>query len=299
MRTEYLEYLVEVSKTKSMSLASKNMYISHQGIVCAINKLESELGVSLLIRNKNGVRLTQVGEKLVDWAKDFLDELNVIKTEIVIGEDSLANKITICADPFYCSVILPTTVLSFKKKFPNIKINIIEMDTLDVLDMVATGKADIGLIMIIKDYLKKLLPDFQDSLLIEELYHDYLYLRVGKSSQLASRESISLKEILQYPIALYTTRNIIEYLELYSYLYGKPQVTMVSNNRNVNLLAISEGQAVGFSTNYSKNFDVSSESTLAIPISDKIKLFFGCVKTKNIVESKCSEEFISIIKRKF
>ena len=54
MRTEYLNYLVEISKHKSMNLASQKLHISPQALSAAIKGLENELQIKLLDRTTTG-----------------------------------------------------------------------------------------------------------------------------------------------------------------------------------------------------------------------------------------------------
>ena len=60
MRLEQLQYLVEISNSKSISIASENLYISQPALSRAVKNLEEELGVTLLFRTVDGVRLTDV-----------------------------------------------------------------------------------------------------------------------------------------------------------------------------------------------------------------------------------------------
>ena len=48
MRLEQLQYLDELDRTHSMSLASDILFVSQQNISKAIRSLEEELGVQLL-----------------------------------------------------------------------------------------------------------------------------------------------------------------------------------------------------------------------------------------------------------
>lgn len=72
MRLEQLEYLVTVADTKSMTIAEKLLYTSHQNISKSIANLEKELDITLLTRTSKGVSLTEQGKEIANYAKQML-----------------------------------------------------------------------------------------------------------------------------------------------------------------------------------------------------------------------------------
>lgn len=300
MRTEYLEFLVEISKTKSMSLAAKNLYISPQGISSAVSKLENELGVCLVNRTYSGVQLTEAGEKLVVLASSLLEEIKEIKSEQIdeSPETELEGTLSIATPPLFCPIILAKTVPIFKSKYPRVKITIKEMDSYDVLLAVARGDSNLGLVMLVKSYIKTILTNLniKEDLKIAELFCDSLYANVGKSSPLANKDSITIKEVLQYPLAVfYHGKSIIQYLETFSHLYGKPQVAIESESKYPCELSVEEGLAVGFASGYAVRNHLA-DKMISIPISDTIELSFGWVRNEKNELSSFSHDFIKIIK---
>ena len=61
MTYQQLVFLYQVMKTKNITKASENLFISRQTISSALNQLEEELGYPLLIRKKDGVGLISDG----------------------------------------------------------------------------------------------------------------------------------------------------------------------------------------------------------------------------------------------
>lgn len=58
MRLEQFESLIEIANSNSISIAAQNLYISQPALSRSIKGLEDELGVPLLSRTVDGVRLT-------------------------------------------------------------------------------------------------------------------------------------------------------------------------------------------------------------------------------------------------
>lgn len=61
MRTEYLEYLLEVARTKSISAAAKKLFIGQTTLSAIINSVENELNVKIFQRTHRGVALRPMG----------------------------------------------------------------------------------------------------------------------------------------------------------------------------------------------------------------------------------------------
>ena len=71
MRTEHLQYFVEVSKCHSIQLAAEKLFVTQPTISIALKNLEQELGAQLFLRSKNGMFLTEAGQKILEMANDI------------------------------------------------------------------------------------------------------------------------------------------------------------------------------------------------------------------------------------
>ena len=62
MNSEQLRQLIDISKTGSIRMTAKRLYISQQAVSESMKRLEKELNCILLNRSKNGVTLTDDGK---------------------------------------------------------------------------------------------------------------------------------------------------------------------------------------------------------------------------------------------
>ena len=112
MRSEYLEYFLEVVKTGSFNKAGLNLNVTHQTISTAITNLENELNTQLILRTKQGILLTATGEVFLDYARKVLDTIQQSKQAVAqIDANNTtttpSGHLTILASPFMNVFILP------------------------------------------------------------------------------------------------------------------------------------------------------------------------------------------------
>ena len=79
MRLEQLQFFVEVSRCRSISLAASRLFMTQQNVSSGIRKLEAELGFDLFERTPRGVVLTPQGEEVLVKAEEIIEEVESLK----------------------------------------------------------------------------------------------------------------------------------------------------------------------------------------------------------------------------
>lgn len=79
MNINELKYFVAVVKTKSLSKASNEMFISYQGLRKALKNLETELGYPLFDNGIGSGNLTEYGKELYQSSKRIINEWNQLQ----------------------------------------------------------------------------------------------------------------------------------------------------------------------------------------------------------------------------
>ena len=82
MRTEHLEYLLDIKNTLSLTKTAENFYTSHQVINNAIKSLENELNIKILNRSSTGVTFTEAGLLVEEFANDIINRRRQLNTSI-------------------------------------------------------------------------------------------------------------------------------------------------------------------------------------------------------------------------
>lgn len=75
MRIQQLLYLQKVVALGNMTEATKELFIAQPTLSSAIKQLEKEMGITILIRGKKGVSLTEDGREFMQYAQQILDQV--------------------------------------------------------------------------------------------------------------------------------------------------------------------------------------------------------------------------------
>lgn len=114
MDINLLKTFVTVARSSSINKASEILFLSQSTITSRLNKLELELGVTLLNRSSNGVLLTQEGHKFLSLALSIIDQVKEFQQYC-----QNKNVINILAGKAFVSFELPRLIGNFKKDNPS------------------------------------------------------------------------------------------------------------------------------------------------------------------------------------
>ncbi len=143
MEFRQLEILVAIVETGSFSRAGERQYLSQPAVTAQISALEEELAQQLLIRGNKGVRLTESGKVLYEYALSALNQRE--ETIIRLAKDRpAAGQLRIAASSVPAQYLLPDLLSSFQKQHEDMRINLIFCDSIEVGRKLSEHQADIG-----------------------------------------------------------------------------------------------------------------------------------------------------------
>ena len=213
-----------VAKSKNMTRAGEELFISQPAISQAIKKLETELGGTLFLRSNKGMELTEEGKMFYSYIKDALELINNAEAEFTSFKDLDKGEVKIGISTTLTKLVLMDTIKEFHKNYPNIDIkitneltsNLIENLKRGKLDFVIYNESDIKEIGIELKVIKKLKEGF--------IYNPYFYKDDIKS----------IKDIINYPLILQknesNSRKRLDNYCLSNEIILKPKMEVVSQD---------------------------------------------------------------------
>ncbi len=193
MELRQLKYFVRTAQTLNFSEAARSLYVSQSTLSQQIKSLENELGTILFQRDSHSAFLTQSGEMLLPLAIQTIQSAEACKAQMNDLKEMLTGDLNIGVT-YSFSHILTETVKNFVKVYPNVKLNIFYRNMVELME--ALRHRDVDLVLAFK-------PDQPYSEIDSRvLFSEKLSVIMRKDHPLAGRESISLKELGNYRLAI-------------------------------------------------------------------------------------------------
>ena len=115
MNIEQLQYMCAISQHKSITKAAESLYVTQQTVSKAIHRLEKELGFQLLVRNYNGIVLTENGKLFVERAQVILEQIQDLYYIASPEEASLSGTVTVYCSSYFIYRVASKMLTYFSK----------------------------------------------------------------------------------------------------------------------------------------------------------------------------------------
>lgn len=280
-----------VAKNKNLSKAANDLYISQPAVSQSIKKLEEEIGYKLFYRTKNGMNLTEDGEVLFDYLKRPIECLSKGKRYLSDKKDKNLMTIRIGGSTTLIKYTLLPILKKFKQEYPNVKLEIIQGITSELMEMFDNDLLDIVLLSI-----NQMNKNDKRILIIEEAQDVFCY----KKEQFGFERVFSMNDLNDLPLLLQsdvsTSRKFLDDL------VGKEHVILKSkydiSSYGLVLDFVKEGLGVAF-VNYNHVKDDIRDGKLAILKTDfEIPMRkIGLCVNKKIKNEEVIKRFVDLIKK--
>jgi LysR family hydrogen peroxide-inducible transcriptional activator len=181
MTLTQLEYLIAVERFGNFSLAAENCYVTQPTLSMQIQKLEEELGVIIFRRDKQPIVPTDIGQKIIEQAKQILKEKEKLHVILQIERGEFVGALRVAIIPTISSYLLPMFLSSFIKKYPNVELIIDEVTTDEVITGLEKSYFDIGIIA---------LRSKNENLISETLYYEPFVAFLPPDHKLIKKEKL-------------------------------------------------------------------------------------------------------------
>jgi len=182
-----LRAFVAVAKTRSFTEACEQVHLSQPALSIAIKNLEDSLGGKLLVRTTRALRLTPEGEVFYKTAIRLLTDWDDAFEEVQSRFSLYRGKISISCMPSFAGNQLPAILLKFRQKHPDINITIQDVIAEEVVEMVRTGRVEIGI---------SFDPGDAEDLLFEPLFEDDFIAAIAPDHPLAQEQSLTWQQVI-------------------------------------------------------------------------------------------------------
>lgn len=180
------EYIVAVDTYRSFVTAAEKCFVTQPTLSMQIQKLEGMLGVKIFNRSRQPVLPTDIGRSVIAQARVLLDEHYKIKEIVGNHRKELMGELKIGIIPTIAPYILPKIITQFIQRYPQVKLNMWEQPTQQIIQQLKQGVIDCGILSS---------PILDTQLLETPLFKENFVAYVSKSSPISGKKTLHPDDI--------------------------------------------------------------------------------------------------------
>ena len=144
--TKQLQYFVALVETGHFGRTAEATFVSQSAFSNAIKELESTLDVQLVDRTNRQVTITAMGQQIATQARLVLRDIDGLVEMAVGGKQPLTGDLRLGVIPTIAPFLLPRVLPKLRKKFPQLRLFLIEDETDRLHERLMDGELDVLLL---------------------------------------------------------------------------------------------------------------------------------------------------------
>lgn len=296
MNIQQLRYVVAIANSGTFREAAEKMYVSQPSLSISVRDLEKELGFKIFRRTSSGTFLTRRGMEFYEKAQELVKGFDVFQNQYANPEEE-KDEFSIASQHYD---FLPPTITTFSQRYPDYKnFRIFESTTVQILDEVAQGHSEIGIIYLNNQNQKGIMQRIEKlGLEVIELipFQTHIYLREGHP--LAKKKELVMEDLVDLPTVRFTQEKdeYLYYSENFVDTSASSQMFNVTDRATLNgILERTNAYATG-----SGFLDSDSVNGITvIPLNDNLNNRMVYVKREEVDLSQAGTLFVEVMQEYF
>jgi DNA-binding transcriptional LysR family regulator len=163
MKFSQFAAFVAVADAGSFTKAAKVLGVSQSAVSHAIAGLETELGCSLMERDRAGIRLTGAGRDVVVHARAIMSHTEQVRCAGRVAAIGLRGTIRFATSQSFANRLLPMLLSRFRARFPQLELELREGTDQQIAGWLRGNAVDVGVVTLPKPDLTTV-PLWRDEL---------------------------------------------------------------------------------------------------------------------------------------
>ena len=184
----------QVARQNSFTRAAEATFRTQSALSQQVKALEEELGCRLLERiGRRKLRLTEAGERFFRFTRAVLSAYESLQEELLELQGAPAGELRLAAPFTTLYHLFPQVLQEYPRRFPLVRLSILDRSQREVVDLVRHGDVDFGLT------LESAAPR---DLAVRRWQEVEMVLMTPREHPLTRLKKVTVAEIARYPLIL-------------------------------------------------------------------------------------------------
>ncbi len=292
MELHQLRYFVEVVQTGSFTLAAKRCHVTQPTLSHQIRKLEDQLGEPLLLRRKQGVLPTQLGQSFFAHAFAILGGVRAAQEEVASFTSELKGSLHLGMIPTVAPYLSPKLLKACRADAPQLTFKITEDTTENLLAAMRAGVIDVALLS---------LPIEGAEWEIHNLLQDEILVALAADHPLGQKGDVLVSNCQKEPLVLMKEAHCLrgQSLKICNRAGWEPEVYLVSSQIETLLALVETGMGISFVPALARPAAASRKVNLRSLAPERHYRTIAIVRRKKSVPTRALARFYEICQAVF
>ncbi len=186
MTITQLQYTLAIAEHKNFTKAAEKCFVTQPTLSTQIQKLEDELDILIFDRSKKPIELTDVGRKIVQQARNIVNEADRIQDIVDQQKGFIGGEFRLGIIPTIMPTLLPMFLKNFIKKYPKVKLKIEELTTEEIITRINDGHLDAAIAAT---------PLESDNIKERVLYYEPFVAYIPNNHRLKNKRKIEVSDL--------------------------------------------------------------------------------------------------------
>ena len=295
MTLQQLRYVIEVARSRSISKAAQNLFISQPSLSNALKEVEKEMGITIFSRTNKGIVITSEGSEFLGYARQVVEQAELLENRYS-NTQSPQQHFSVSAQHYAFAV---SAFVQLLKEYDReeYEFTLRETKTYEIIDDVKNLRSEIG-ILYVNEFNKKVIRKFlrEGDLKFHDLFEAKPHVFISSKNPLVKQEYVTLSDLRSFPYLSFEQGDYNSFYfseEILSTL-SRPKNIRVSDRATLfNLLIGLNGYTISTGV---ISHELNSEDIVAIPLKVDERITVGYITHKNVKNSTLANAYIQYLK---
>jgi DNA-binding transcriptional LysR family regulator len=190
MADRRLQVFHTVARLLSFTKAAETLHMTQPAVTFQVRQLEEHFNTRLFDRTHNRISLTDAGKRVYEFSDRIFELYADMESAVREMTGDISGVLIMGASTTIAEYMLPALLGDFKKKYPDVNVQLKVSNSDGIVHMVENNVIDLGVVES---------PVLNKNLVVEMCRMDQLVAVVSPLHPLAQRGTVDMEEFLRYP----------------------------------------------------------------------------------------------------